>query len=172
MKVSVKIEGLKELDEQLGKIDKEFRGKSLYESLNFASQPMLNAARRGARVAEKRYRWYMSHGQGEATYVKTKNGKWRAGKSKRAKRGEGKFEWQEPGLLKKAFADAGSIKKVKISIEPLSVSICTKAQERRTDQLIIGGLLSMVLKKCLPRLLSVQLIIIMKLKRLIDLNRA
>lgn len=102
MKVSVKIEGLKELDEQLGKIDKEFRGKSLYESLNFASQPMLNAARRGARVAEKRYRRYMSHGQGEATYVKTKNGKWRAGKSKRAKPGEGKFEWQEPGLLKKS----------------------------------------------------------------------
>lgn len=101
MKITTKIEGLKELDKALGNLKEEYRGKSLYNALNFASNPMVSQIRKTVPQTTAPYKRYMSHGQGESTYTKTKNGKLRRGKSKRAKPGEGKFVMQEPALLRK-----------------------------------------------------------------------
>ncbi|OOS03265.1 phage protein, HK97 gp10 family [Moraxella cuniculi DSM 21768] len=101
MKLSVKVEGLDELDKKLGNLRKDLRGKSLYNSLMVASTPMYKQAKRQAPASDAAYRRYMSSGQGEATFRFSKNGKKLKGKRQRAKRGEGKFVIQQAGLLKK-----------------------------------------------------------------------
>ncbi|MFB6347839.1 HK97-gp10 family putative phage morphogenesis protein [Moraxella sp. ZJ142] len=100
MKFSVKVEGLDELDKQLAKLDNQTTGKALYAALNYSSNPMQKDMKDRAPKAAAAYRRYMSHAQGEKTWVKTKNGKPRAGKSKRATTGTGKYIIQQPGLLK------------------------------------------------------------------------
>lgn len=99
MKVSVKIEGLKELDEQLGKLQEDMRGRAIYQALNFATNPILKEAKNRAPASEDAYRRYMSSGQGDGYYF-DKNGKKRR---RRAKRGHGRYVIQQAGLLKKSI---------------------------------------------------------------------
>lgn len=103
MKISAKIEGLKELDEALGELDESLRGRAMYQALNFATNPMLKEVKQRAPASEAAYRRYASKAQGEATTVVTKNGKTKKGKSKRAKRGEGKYVIQQAGILRKSI---------------------------------------------------------------------
>lgn len=103
MKISAKIEGLKELDAALGELDKDLRGRAMYQALNFATNPMLKEVKQRAPATEAAYRRYMSSGQGEKTTVVTKNGKTKKGKSKRAKRGEGRYVIQQAGILRKSI---------------------------------------------------------------------
>lgn len=53
MKVSIKVEGLKELDKALGELDENLRGKALYQALTYASQPMLKEAKQRASLAQE-----------------------------------------------------------------------------------------------------------------------
>ncbi|MDO4895014.1 HK97-gp10 family putative phage morphogenesis protein [Moraxella sp.] len=53
MKLSIQVEGLKELDEALGELDKDLRGKALYPALNYASSPMLKEAKQRAALAKE-----------------------------------------------------------------------------------------------------------------------
>lgn len=103
MKFSVQVDGLDELDKQLGKLDNATSGKLLYAGLNYASGAMFKDIKDRAPRSAAPYRRYMSGGQGKTTWVQTKTGKWRAGKSLRAKRGEGEFVIQQSGLLKKGI---------------------------------------------------------------------
>ena len=89
------IQGLDSLDRKLAELENQMAGKVLYQALNFATNPMLKEA--------NAYKRYMSSGQGEATFKTTKNGKIRRGKSKRAKRGQGKYVIQQAGVLKKSI---------------------------------------------------------------------
>lgn len=91
---SLEVEGLDDLDARLGELSNALAGKALYASLNYASAPMLKEAKQRAPKAEAAYRRYMSSGQGESTAN---------GKSKRAKRGEGKFEVYKPGTLRRSI---------------------------------------------------------------------
>ncbi|AKG12256.1 HK97-gp10 family putative phage morphogenesis protein [Moraxella bovoculi] len=103
MKATVKVEGLKELDRALGELNEDLRGRAIYQALNFATNPIVKEAKARAPATEAAYRRYMSSGQGEKTTVFTKNGKARKGKSKRAKRGEGRYVMQQAGLLRKSI---------------------------------------------------------------------
>lgn len=100
---SMEIYGLEELEAKLAEMDNDMAGKALYGALNFASSPMVKEAKQRAPATEQAYRRYMSSGQGEATYTTTLLGKKRKGKSKKAKRGEGKFEVQQPGTLRRSI---------------------------------------------------------------------
>lgn len=103
MKVSVKIEGLKELDEQFGKLQEDMRGRAIYQALNFATNPILKEAKNRAPASEHAYRRYMSSGQGEGKTTHTKSGKKRRVATNRAKRGHGRYVIQQAGLLKKSI---------------------------------------------------------------------
>lgn len=63
MKISVKVEGLKELDKALSELSEDMRGKALYEAIGRASAPMLKDAKAGAAIAnephEMRYKGQM-----------------------------------------------------------------------------------------------------------------
>lgn len=103
MKVSIQVEGLKELDEALGELDEDLRGRAMYQALNFATNPMLKEVKQRAPASEAAYRRYMSSGQGEGKTKYTKAGKKRRVATNRAKRGEGKYVIQQAGLLKKSI---------------------------------------------------------------------
>lgn len=97
------IQGLDSLDRKLAELENQMAGKVLYQALNFATNPMLKEAKDKAPSMPNAYKRYMSSGQGQATFKRTKNGKIRRGKSKRAKRGHGKYVIQQAGVLKKSI---------------------------------------------------------------------
>lgn len=103
MKISAKIEGLKELDAALGELDKDLRGRAMYQALNFATNPMLKEAKQRAPATEAAYRRYMSSGQGTGKTTHTKAGKKRRVATNRAKRGEGRYVIQQAGILRKSI---------------------------------------------------------------------
>lgn len=51
MKITTKIEGLKELDRALGELQEDMRGKALYSALNFATNPIVKEAQNRAAQA-------------------------------------------------------------------------------------------------------------------------
>lgn len=65
MKITVKIEGLKELDQALGKLKEDLRGKALYSALHFAVNPMLKEAKAKAAQAPEPHE--MEYGGGTVT---------------------------------------------------------------------------------------------------------
>ncbi|SIS08383.1 hypothetical protein SAMN02745664_12431 [Moraxella cuniculi DSM 21768] len=113
MKISVKVEGLEDLDRKLGNLKEDLRGKALYNALNFASNPMVNQIRKTVPQTTAPYKRYMSSGQGEGKTTHTKAGKKRRVATNRAKRGEGKFVMQEPALLRKNIRRVRLTKKSK-----------------------------------------------------------
>ena len=100
---NLEVEGLEEFEQRLGELTNKVAGNALYGALNYAMTPMLKEAKARAPATEAAYKRYMASGQGESTFVTTKFGKKRRGKSKRAKRGEGKFEIQQPGTLRRSI---------------------------------------------------------------------
>ncbi|AKG08395.1 hypothetical protein AAX06_09875 [Moraxella bovoculi] len=103
MKATVKVEGLKELDQALGELDRDLRGRAIYQALNFATNPIVKEAKARAPATEAAYRRYMSSGQGEGKTTHTKAGKKRRVATNRAKRGEGRYVMQQAGLLRKSI---------------------------------------------------------------------
>lgn len=99
----IKIKGLEEFEEKIHALRDEIgnkdTGKTLYNSLMYASTPMYNQIRANAPTTTSPYRRYMSNGQGDGYYY-DKNGKKRR---RRAKRGTGKYQIQDPGLYKKSI---------------------------------------------------------------------
>lgn len=53
MKISAKIEGLRELDQALSELSNDLAGKALYAALNYASTPMLKTAKARAAIAKE-----------------------------------------------------------------------------------------------------------------------
>lgn len=99
----IKIKGLKEFEEKIHALRDEVGNKDtggvLYSSLMYASTPMYNQVRANAPTTDSPYRRYMSGAQGSSHYY-DKNGKKRR---RRAKRGTGKYQIQNPGLYKKSI---------------------------------------------------------------------
>lgn len=93
----MRIEGLTELNEKLKALRDEMgnkdAGKALYSSLMYASTPMYQQVRANAPATSSPYRRYMSHAQGEIVN----------GKRRRAKRGTGRYQMQNPELYKKSI---------------------------------------------------------------------
>lgn len=98
MSVGFRIEGLDELERQFDNLIDTSKKKVMQKALNAGIAPIKKEAKANAPKSEAAYRRYMSSGQGE----KTRNGK-RRGKSRRAKRGTGRYVLQQPGLLKKSI---------------------------------------------------------------------
>lgn len=94
----MKIEGLSELNEKLKELSNAAAGDVLYTGLMRASTPMYQAIKSKVPVAPYTYKRYMSGGQGDGFYI-DKNGKKRR---RKAKRGTGKYQIQQPGRYKNA----------------------------------------------------------------------
>lgn len=123
----MKIEGLDEFNAKLHQLREEVGNKDtggvLYSALMFASTPMYNTIRAKAPVSPSPYRRYMSGGQGEKTFVITKRGKTRKGKSKRAKRGTGKYQMQNPGLYRQSIKRRRLTRGASANIDGAAISI-------------------------------------------------
>lgn len=65
IKVTIKVEGLKELDEKLGKIDHKMRGKALDKAISHGLRPMHAKAKKYAALAKEPHT--MQYGKGEVT---------------------------------------------------------------------------------------------------------
>lgn len=99
----IKIKGLPELEKQLQNLDNAASGRELYRAVSAALAPMQKTAKSLAPRAESAYRRYMTSGQGTGKTALTKAGKKRRVATNRAKRGEGKYQIAQPGLLQKSI---------------------------------------------------------------------
>ncbi|MFA9487125.1 MULTISPECIES: HK97-gp10 family putative phage morphogenesis protein [unclassified Moraxella] len=72
MKIEVKIDGLKELDEALAAFEDRIAKKALYSALSYAATPMMKDAKRRAIIAEKAHK--MNYGRFSKKYVEVKPG--------------------------------------------------------------------------------------------------
>lgn len=99
----IEVVGLEVLQEAMAQFDKKLHDKALYSASRAAITVIAKEARMQAPASEHAYRRYMSSGQGEKTFVMTRRGKMRKGKSKRAKRGEGRYRIQQAGLLRESI---------------------------------------------------------------------
>lgn len=119
----MKIQGLEELNTKLHRLRDEISNKDaggvLYSSLMFASTPMYQAIRAKAPVSPSSYRRYMSGGQGDGYYF-DKNGKKRR---RRAKRGTGKYQMQNPGLYRQSIKRRRLTKGVSANIDGAAIAI-------------------------------------------------
>lgn len=119
----MKIEGLDELNDKLKELRDELgnkeSGKALYNSLMYASTPMYQAIKSKVPVAPQTYKRYMSGGQGEGYYY-DKNGKKRR---RKAKRGTGKYQLQQPGRYKNAVKRRRLTKGYSANLQGAAVAI-------------------------------------------------
>lgn len=119
----MQIKGLDELNKKLHQLREEVGNKDaggvLYSSLMYASTPMYQAIRAKAPVSPSSYRRYMSGGQGDGYYF-DKNGKKRR---RRAKRGTGKYQMQNPGLYRQSIKRRRLTKGVSANIDGAAIAI-------------------------------------------------
>lgn len=117
--MTIKIKGLDEIQEKLKQLSNATNGDILYKSLMSASTPMYQAIKSKVPVAPHAYKRYMSGGQGNGYYY-DKNGKKRR---RKAKRGTGKYQIQQPGRYKNAVRRRRLTKGYSANLQGAAVAI-------------------------------------------------